>query len=76
MTEAVEGCLFLKRNKIFHRGIKPENFLIEKGHIRLIDATESKAKLDKSGMSSTAALAGNSAYLSPLLFDAFKSNQT
>lgn len=42
--ETIEGCIFLKKNQIYHRDIKPDNLLLKKGHIKLVDFGESKLK--------------------------------
>ena len=75
LSEAVDGCVFLKRNNTSHRDIKPDNLLIEKGHVKLVDFGESKAKFGNQSSNSTMTLAGTPGYLSPLLFDAYKSSQ-
>jgi hypothetical protein len=75
--QIIYALVFLQRNNISHRDIKPQNILIFKNNVyKLADFGEAKklSMMDTNKQLNT--LRGTELYMSPLLFNAMRTNQS
>ena len=73
LKQLSRGLLFLQKNKIAHRDIKPQNILIFPNNIyKIADMGEAK-EIDKN-KKQMATLRGSELYMSPLLYEGLKLN--
>ena len=74
LKQLIKGLLFLQKNKIAHRDIKPQNILIFPNNIyKIADMGEAK-EIDKNRMQ-MATLRGSELFMSPLLYEGLKYNK-
>ena len=74
LKQIVKGLLFLQKNNIAHRDIKPQNILVFPNNIYKI-ADFGEAKNIESQNDKQLTLRGSELYMSPLLYQSFKLNQ-
>ena len=73
LKQVVSGLSYLQRKNITHRDIKPQNILLFKGNIfKVADLGEAKTAENKS---QEMTLRGSELYMSPLLYEKYKSNK-
>jgi len=77
LKQIVSSLVFLQKNNISHRDIKPQNILIFKNNVfKMADFGEAKklSMMDTNKQLNT--LRGTELYMSPLLFNAMRTNQS
>ena len=74
LKQLTQGLLFLQKNKVAHRDIKPQNILIFPNNVyKIADMGEAK-KVDKNRIQ-MATLRGSELFMSPLLYEGLKFNK-
>ena len=74
LKQLSQGLLFLQKNKIAHRDIKPQNILIFPNNVyKIADMGEAK-EINKNRMQ-MATLRGSELFMSPLLYEGLKYNK-
>ena len=74
LNQLVSGLIFLQKNKIAHRDIKPQNILIFPQNIyKITDLGEAKMNLNNEKQKQT--FVGSELFMSPLLYNGLRQNK-
>ena len=74
LNQLVSGLIFLQKNKIAHRDIKPQNILVFPQNIyKITDLGEAKMNLNNERQKQT--FVGSELFMSPLLYNGLRQNK-